>query len=87
LGQAQALQGQTGVYALAADTDGIDGVEDNAGAYVDPTTLRRAQALGLKLQDHLDRNDAYPYFAALNDLVTTGPTHTNVNDFRAVLVL
>jgi hydroxypyruvate reductase len=87
LGLAQALQGQTGVYALAADTDGIDGVEDNAGAYVDPTTLRRAQALGLKLQDHLDRNDAYPYFAALNDLVTTGPTHTNVNDFRAVLVL
>jgi hydroxypyruvate reductase len=87
LGLAQALQGQAGVYALAADTDGIDGIEDNAGAYVVPTTLRRAQALGLKLQDHLDRNDAYPYFAALDDLVTTGPTYTNVNDFRAVLVL
>jgi hydroxypyruvate reductase len=87
LGLALALQGQAGVYALAADTDGIDGIEDNAGAYVDPTTLRRAHAMGLKLQVHLDRNDAYPYFAALNDLVTTGPTHTNVNDFRAVLVL
>ena len=87
LGLAQALQGQAGVYALAADTDGIDGIEDNAGAYVEPNTLHRAQALGLKLQDHLDRNDAYPYFAALADLVTTGPTHTNVNDFRAVLVL
>jgi hydroxypyruvate reductase len=87
LGLAQALQGQAGVYALAADTDGIDGVQDNAGAWVEPGTLARAKSLGLKIDDYLDRNDAYGYFAALGDLVTTGPTHTNVNDFRAVLVI
>ena len=87
MGLAQALQGQAGVYALAADTDGIDGVEDNAGAWVEPATLSRAQSLGMKIDDYLDRNDAYAYFAGLGDLVTTGPTHTNVNDFRAVLVL
>lgn len=87
LGLALALQGQSGVFALAADTDGIDGIEDNAGARVDPSTLSRAHGLGLKLQDHLDRNDAYPFFAALSDLVITGPTFTNVNDFRAVLIL
>ena len=87
LGLAQSLQGQAQVYALAADTDGIDGVEDNAGAWVEPNTLVRAQKLGLKIENYLDRNDAYAYFAALGDLVTTGPTHTNVNDFRAVLVL
>ena len=87
LGLAQALQGQAGVYALAADTDGIDGVEDNAGAWVAPDTLQRAATAGLKVDDHLDRNDAYGYFAALGDLVVTGPTFTNVNDFRAVLVL
>jgi hydroxypyruvate reductase len=86
MGLAQALQGQPGVYALAADTDGIDGVEDNAGARVGPDTLRRASALQLDLDDCLDRNDAYGYFAALGDLFTTGPTYTNVNDFRAVLV-
>ncbi len=87
LGLAQALQGQPGVHALAADTDGIDGVEDNAGAYVAPDTLARAEARGLKVAAHLDRNDAYGYFSALGDLVVTGPTHTNVNDFRAMLVL
>ena len=87
LGLAQALKGQAGVFALAADTDGIDGVQDNAGAWVEPATLSRAQALNLKVADHLDRNDAYGFFAALGDLVTTGPTFTNVNDFRAVLVL
>lgn len=87
LGLAMALQGQPGVYALAADTDGIDGVEDNAGARVGPDTLQRATALGLRLSDHLDRNDAYRYFDALGDLVVTGPTHTNVNDFRALLIL
>ena len=87
MGLAQALQGQPGVYALAADTDGIDGVEDNAGAFVAPDTLQRAQAQQLKLTEHLDRNDAYGYFDALGDLVVTGPTHTNVNDFRAILVL
>jgi len=87
LGLAQALQGQASVYALAADTDGIDGVEDNAGAWVEPATLSRALALGMKIDAYLDRNDAYAYFAGLGDLVTTRPTFTNVNDFRAVLVL
>jgi hydroxypyruvate reductase len=87
MGLAQALQGQPGVWALAADTDGIDGVEDNAGAQVTPDTLARAQALGHKLDEHLQRNDAYGFFEALGDLVITGPTHTNVNDFRAILVV
>ena len=87
LGLAQELQGQPGVYALAADTDGIDGVEDNAGAWVEPATLSRALVLGMKIDNYLDRNDAYGYFAALGDLLTTGPTFTNVNDFRALLVL
>jgi glycerate 2-kinase len=87
MGLAQALQGEPGVWALAADTDGIDGVQDNAGAIVTPDTLSRAAALGLKLQDHLDRHDAYGFFEPLGDAVLTGPTHTNVNDFRAMLVL
>ncbi|WP_182118329.1 glycerate kinase [Acidovorax sp. FHTAMBA] len=87
LGLAQALQGQPGVWAVAADTDGIDGVEDNAGARVAPDTLARAEAAGLRIAAHLDRNDAYGFFDALGDLVVTGPTHTNVNDFRAILVL
>lgn len=87
MGLAQGLQGMEGIWALAADTDGIDGVQDNAGAIVSPDTVQRAQALGLSLADHQDRNDAWTYFHALGDLVLTGPTHTNVNDFRAVLVL
>ena len=87
LGLAQALQGQAGVWALAADTDGIDGIEDNAGAQVSPDTLARALALGHKVDQHLQRNDAYGFFEPLGDLVITGPTHTNVNDFRAMLVL
>ena len=87
MGLALALQGQADVYALAADTDGIDGIEDNAGAFVTPDTLARGSASGLKIDDHLDRNDAYSYFAQLGDLVVTGPTHTNVNDFRALLIL
>jgi hydroxypyruvate reductase len=87
LGLAGALAGQKNVWALAADTDGIDGVEDNAGAFVTPDTLARAEAAGRKLADHLDRNDAYGYFDAIGDLCVTGPTHTNVNDFRALLVL
>ena len=87
MGLALALQGQAGVYAVAADTDGIDGVEDNAGAFVLPDTLERAAAKGIKLDEHMDRNDAYTYFAALGDLVITGPTYTNVNDFRALLIL
>jgi glycerate 2-kinase len=86
LGCAIALQGQAGVHVLAADTDGIDGIEDNAGALVGPDTLARAAALGLKAAEFLDRNDAYSFFSQLGDLVVTGPTFTNVNDFRAVLV-
>lgn len=87
MGLAHALQGQTGVYALAADTDGIDGVENNAGARIGPDTLARAQAQGLNVDHYLDRNDAYGYFEALGDLFITGPTYTNVNDFRAILIL
>ena len=87
MGLAQALQGQPGVWGLAADTDGIDGVEDRAGAFVAPDTLARALAKGIRLDAHLARNDAYGYFDAIGDLIFTGPTHTNVNDFRALLVL
>jgi glycerate 2-kinase len=87
LGLAEALQAQPDVWALAADTDGIDGSEDNAGARLAPDTLARAQALGMKPSLYLDRNDAYGFFEPLGDLVITGPTFTNVNDFRALLVL
>jgi len=87
LGLTLALRGQSGVYALAADTDGIDGVEDNAGVFVGPDTLVRGAALGMKIDQYLDRNDAHGYFGALGDLIVTGPTYTNVNDFRALLVL
>ncbi len=87
LGCAIALNCEPGVHVLAADTDGIDGIEDNAGALVTPGTLARAQAMGMKAADFLDRNDAYNFFKPLGDLVVTGPTFTNVNDFRAMLVL
>ena len=87
MGLAQALQGQRGVYALAADTDGIDGVEANAGAFVMPDTLAQATAINMKLSEYMDRNDAYGFFDALGALFVTGPTHTNVNDFRALLIL
>lgn len=87
LGLTLALQGKEGVWAIAADTDGIDGIEDNAGARVSPDTLVRAAAQGIKVTDHLDHNDAYGFFEPLGDLVVTGPTYTNVNDFRAMLVL
>ncbi len=86
LGCAIALQGQENVWLLAADTDGIDGVESNAGAFVTPDTLDRARQLGLNGRDLLDRNDAYSFFAGLGDLLVTGPTFTNVNDFRAILI-
>lgn len=84
---ALALQGQPDVYGLAADTDGIDGLAANAGAILTPDTLARAAALGVSARTCLDRHDAYPFFAALSDLVVTGPSFTNVNDFRALLVL
>ena len=87
LGLAQALQAEPRIWALAADTDGIDGVEDNAGALVSPDTLARAAQRGFKPPHFLDRNDSYGFFAPLGDLLITGPTHTNVNDFRAILVL
>jgi hydroxypyruvate reductase len=87
MGLALGLQAQPGVWGLAADTDGIDGVEANAGARVSPDTLARARQQGRVLTDHLDRNDAVGFFEPLGDLVVTGPTFTNVNDFRAVLIL
>ena len=87
LGLAQALQGEANVWALAADTDGIDGIEDNAGAFVCPDTLARAGDAQLRIDDHLARNDAWGFFAGLGDLLVTGPTHTNVNDFRVLLIL
>ncbi len=80
------LQGQADVHALACDTDGIDGSEDNAGAISAPDTLARASALGLNARQHLDNNDGYGFFSALGDLVITGPTRTNVNDYRVILV-
>jgi hydroxypyruvate reductase len=86
-GLALALNGAASVFAFAGDTDGIDGSEDNAGAIVTPDTLVRAKAAGLDFSAALARNDMYPVFAKLGDLVTTGPTLTNVNDFRAILIL
>ena len=82
-----ALDGEPGVYALAGDTDGVDGTEDNAGAMVTPDTLQRAAARGLDAKAHLADNDGYSFFSSLGDLVKTGPTLTNVNDFRAILIL
>jgi glycerate 2-kinase len=87
LGCAMALAGEANVHVLAADTDGIDGVEHNAGAIVGPNTLARAAASGLNPREALDRHDSFGFFDALGDLVVSGPTHTNVNDFRALLVL
>lgn len=86
LALAVALKGQERVWALACDTDGIDGVEDNAGAILRPDSWARAVAAGLDLPALLDNNDSYGAFQALGDLIVTGPTRTNVNDFRAVLV-
>ncbi|UTY60132.1 glycerate kinase [Massilia sp. erpn] len=87
LSLAIALEGAPGVYALACDTDGIDGSEDNAGALYQPDTLARAEARGLRPRALLDNNDGYGFFSALNDLIVSGPTRTNVNDFRAILIL
>jgi hydroxypyruvate reductase len=86
LALAVALDGHPRIHALAGDTDGIDGTEDNAGALLAPDSLARARAQGLNPRAMLDDNDGYSFFAALGDLVATGPTRTNVNDFRAVLV-
>jgi glycerate 2-kinase len=86
LGLAKALGGHAGIHAFAGDTDGIDGTEDTAGCFASPCTLARALALGLKADDYLSRNDAWSFFNALGDLLITGPTLTNVNDFRAILI-
>lgn len=80
------LQGLEDVWALAADTDGIDGAESNAGAILAPDSLHRAVGLGLDAKKLLAANDAYGFFATLDDLVVTGPTRTNVNDFRIIVV-
>ncbi|MFT5642777.1 MAG: glycerate 2-kinase [Janthinobacterium sp.] len=87
LALASALQGLEKIHAIACDTDGIDGTEDNAGALLSPATLGRAAALGLDVKAMLANNDGYSFFEALDDLVITGPTRTNVNDFRALLIL
>jgi hydroxypyruvate reductase len=81
-----ALDGLPGIYALAGDTDGVDGMADIAGALLRPDTLARAWALGIKPRDALDTNDAHSFFQALGDSVVTGPTLTNVNDFRAIFI-
>jgi hydroxypyruvate reductase len=86
LALAVALDGVSGVHAMAGDTDGVDGTEDNAGAVIGPDTLWRAAQRGLSAKAHLADNDGYGFFAGLSDLVVTGPTLTNVNDFRAILI-
>ena len=86
LSLAIALEGHPRIHALAGDTDGVDGQEEIAGAYMSPDSLARARSLGLKPKDMLDRNDAHRFFGALGDSVITGPTLTNVNDFRAILI-
>jgi hydroxypyruvate reductase len=80
------LEGLERTWALAADTDGIDGAEENAGAIVAPDTLARAAALGLDAKRMLANNDGFGFFGALGELVVTGPTRTNVNDYRVILV-
>ncbi|VCU57545.1 D-glycerate 2-kinase [Tritonibacter mobilis] len=86
LSLAIALNGRANIHALAADTDGIDGTEDAAGAIIGPDILARAERIGLSPKHYLARHDSYSLFDATGDLIKTGPTLTNVNDFRAVLV-
>ena len=81
-----ALGGAPGIHALAADTDGVDGAEEVAGAFLAPDTLARAWARGMRPRDSLDDNDGHGFFGALGDALVTGPTLTNVNDFRAILL-
>ena len=81
-----ALQGADGIHAIACDTDGIDGTEDNAGAIATPDSFARGVRLGLRAEKLLANNDGHGYFCALGDLVVTGPTRTNVNDYRAILI-
>jgi hydroxypyruvate reductase len=86
LGLAVALGGAEGIWTIAGDTDGIDGTEDAAGALVTPTTLARARAAGLDPRGVLAAHDSYGLFDTIGDLVRTGPTLTNVNDIRAILI-
>jgi hydroxypyruvate reductase len=81
-----ALDGHPSIHALAGDTDGVDGLEEIAGAYLSPDSLARARALGIRPAELLADNDGHGFFGALGDSVVTGPTLTNVNDFRAVLI-
>ena len=82
----EALQEEEGISAIAVDTDGIDGTEENAGAWIDQNSFLKAKQLHLKPNDFLDNNDAYTFFKQLGHLVLTGPTMTNVNDFRAIFI-
>jgi glycerate 2-kinase len=86
LALAIALRGEAGISALSADTDGVDGAEEIAGALITPDTLARARLAGMTATDYLARNDAHSFFETLGDQVITGPTLTNVNDFRAIVV-
>ena len=86
LSLAIALAGHPGISAIACDTDGIDGSEDNAGAIVTPETLMVAREHGIHPDAYLNNNDAYSFFTRVGGLVITGPTRTNVNDFRAILI-
>ena len=86
LALAVALEGHPRIHAIACDTDGVDGTEDNAGALLSPDTLARAEALGLRPKEFLANNDGYTFFSKLESLIYTGPTLTNVNDFRAILI-
>nr|WP_314419306.1 glycerate kinase [uncultured Erwinia sp.] len=86
LSLACALKGENGIWAVAGDTDGIDGTEDAAGAIISPDTLARGRSRGLNAADYLDAHDSYSYFHATGDLLITGPTLTNVNDIRAILI-
>ncbi|MGH3825364.1 MAG: MOFRL family protein, partial [Pseudonocardiaceae bacterium] len=86
LSLALALRGAAGVHAIACDTDGVDGAEEVAGALAGPDTQGRAEQLGVNAAAALANNDGHGFFAALGDQVVTGPTLTNVNDFRAVLI-
>lgn len=80
------LNEASGITALSIDSDGIDGVEDNAGAFISDVTLRKAKSKNLMPQKFLDNNDSYSFFQKIDDLIFTNPTLTNVNDFRAVLI-
>lgn len=87
LSLACALDGATGIYALAADTDGIDGSENNAGAFADGTSAARMRAAGVDPMAHLSANNSWTAFHAIDDLFEPGPTGTNVNDFRAIYIV